>query len=241
MSDSEEQDTPPAPEPEPSGASVASAAAEPGPEPSAVAKRWCARAQRVSARFQAVQSALDRGGVEHMQQLNSSTASHLRNRSEYRMYVMAVDALHFRHGLAGAELLQLRRLLRRLGNRTYGDCYIIYKLSVEHARFPSYHAADAGKDYPLESMEDMMAEMEQLARSHTARAAAPPHTGETHTTPLERCIAHSTAYIHSYNALLLQTATDLMLMHEKELLHLEAQTEALARLLGLPPSSVEDS
>ena len=150
------------------------------------------------------------------------------------MYVMAVDALHFRHGMAGAELLQLRRLLRRLGNRTYGDCYIIYKLSVEHARFPSYHAIDAGKEYPLESMEDMMMEMEQLARSHTVSETAPPHTGETHTTPLERCIAHSTAYIHSYNALLLQTATDLMLMHEKEILHLEAQTEALARLLGIP-------
>ena len=115
MSDSEEQDTPPAPEPEPepSGAGVASAAAEPEPsaaaEPGrAVAKRWCARAQRVSGRFQAVQSALDRGGVEHMQQLNSSTASHLRNRSEYRMYVMAVDALHFRHGLAGAVVSEAK-------------------------------------------------------------------------------------------------------------------------------------
>ena len=52
------------------------------------------------------------------------------------------------------------------------------------------------------------------------------------TTALDRCIAHSNEYAQSYNTLVLQTCHDLMLMHEKELLHLHAQVEQLQQLLG---------
>ena len=123
------------------------------------------RARGVQALLARLEQELERGHVQHAQTLNDDTATQLRNRSEYRMYVMAVDAMHFRQRVARMEVDGLQARLRRVLNRIYGDCYQIYRILVPRARFPEYVITQPERVYPLSAVEEM---------AHAMQAAAPP-------------------------------------------------------------------
>ena len=72
------------------------------------ARRVRRAAHAVQALLSQIDSALERGHVAHTQHLNNQVASQLKDRSEFRMYVMAVDAMHFRQRLAREETDAIR-------------------------------------------------------------------------------------------------------------------------------------
>ena len=189
-------------------------------------------ADALQALLNDIHTSLENRDAIHTQHLHNDTAAQLRDRSEYRMYVMAGDAMHFRQRLARAEADGLGARLRRVLNRIYGDCYQIYRLLLApQPRFPAYAATEPDKVYPLGAVEEMVREMHRGAAGGggAQQQQRPPPAA----TPLERCLVHSRDHLRSYNALLRQTGHDLMLMHAREVDHLHRQARALAQLLDI--------
>lgn len=199
------------------------------------ARRVRRGARAVQALLGQIEAAMERGSAAHTQHLNNHVAAQLRQQSEYRMYVMAVDALHFRQRLAREEAGALATRLRRVLNRAYGDGYQIYSMLVPSPHFPAYAATEPDREYSLDALEEMAQEMRLCAQQEAGEAPAQTEAAS----PLQRCLAHSQDHLRSYHALLRQTAEDLMLMHAREVDHLHRQARALAQLLDVPGSPSE--
>ena len=173
--------------------------------------------------------------IEHRRRLQGETAKRLQHTSEYCMYIMAVDLLHFRQQtLVGQGLKSYRAQLQSSINRVYGDSYRLFtRCKTPSAEtFPPYQAAKPQVQYSIDLLSPIVQHIlksTQMARR--APAAEPPDAPTfSMTTVIDRCVNHSEEYLQRYSAMLLQSCHDMLQMHLDSLRILQQQVQCMQQL-----------
>lgn len=173
--------------------------------------------------------------LEHRRRLQGETAKRLQHTSEYCMYIMAVDLLHFRQQtLVGQGLKSYRAQLQSSINRVYGDSYRLFtRCKTPSAEtFPPYQAAKPQVQYSIDLLSPIVQHIlksTQMARR--APAAEPPDAPTfSMTTVIDRCVNHSEEYLQRYSAMLLQSSHDMLRMHLDSLRILQQQVQCMQQL-----------